>query len=252
MYKCSICSNGITATTEGQRRYFKTKGRIYCSDGCKEKGREISRKASSPVRVWPSIECSECGSAVVLDSAYRRTRFKRTGRVYCSTDCSGAYKARVSSETMARTNRKFASERMKLNNPMRKPEIRNKVSAKLREIGHSPKVRGGNGQDATDAEKILYLLFSDLGFVNQCAVPTKMPRNSGYPTCYKIDCGNAELKVGIEADGRSHESVLRKTLDRKKDDFLIGLGWKIFRFQNEKITEEPDSVFEEVTQWLNN
>lgn len=189
---------------------------------------------------------------MVLDSAYRRTRFKKTGRVYCSTKCSDSYKSRVSSETMSRTNRKFASERMKSNNPMKNPGVRIKVSARLKEIGHSPKVRGGNGQDATEAEKVLSLLFSDLGFVNQCAVPTRKPRGSGYPTCYKIDCGNPELKVGVEADGRSHESVLRKTLDRKKDDFLTGMGWKIFRFRNEKITEEPDSVFEEVIQWLNN
>ncbi len=34
-----------------------------------------------------------------------------------------------------------------------------------------------------------------------------MPRGSGYPTCYKLDIGHQELRIGIEMDGPSHGTI---------------------------------------------
>jgi hypothetical protein len=139
-------------------------------------------------------------------------------------------------------------------NPMRLEETRAKVSETLKRIGHGPKVRGGNGRPATAAECALLEILGPLGFANQVAVPTKMPRDSGYPTCYKLDCGNATFRIGVEADGGSHSSMVRKQQDLKKDSFLALLGWTVLRFSNGVILSQPEMVQREVgcliLKWL--
>jgi very-short-patch-repair endonuclease len=79
------------------------------------------------------------------------------------------------------------------------------------------------------------LLASALGWEMEVAVPTKQPRGSGYPTCYKIDIGNKTLRVGVEVDGASHFSLERQLQDRKKEELLQSLGWKVLRFSNEDV-----------------
>jgi hypothetical protein len=58
-------------------------------------------------------------------------------------------------------------------------------------------------------------------------------RTPGYPSHYKLDLGNAALRVGIEVDGNCHYS--RKSLDEKKDAKLASLGWTVLRFWNKDI-----------------
>ena len=89
--------------------------------------------------------CCECGAEFEA-TGYRRSRWLKGERTYCGVGCSNAYRARVSSETMAATNRKYASARMTERNPMHREEIRQKVSDSLQRIGHRPKQRGGNGR----------------------------------------------------------------------------------------------------------
>lgn len=186
--------------------------------------------------------CSECAEEFQTNS-YQRTYFNATGRIYCSKTCSSAYRSRISSETMARTNRKYASARMIERNPMRREEVRASVSRRLKEIGHQPKVRGGNGREATIPEQYLNLMFADLGFEAQPNIRTGMSRGSGYPTVYKPDLGNWSLKIALEADGSSHHALERQAQDRKKDAFLTGLGWTVLRFSNQQILEAPEQVF---------
>ena len=101
-------------------------------------------------------------------------------------------------------------------------------------------------ETATKAEAALVGLFGPLGFKEQTIVRTGMPRGSGYPQHYKVDCGNAALKIGVEADGGSHDSPERKQQDQKKDNLLTGMGWRVFRFKNDVILTRPDYVFETV------
>lgn len=190
--------------------------------------------------------CSECGGIAILVTYDHQRRVKEGRRVYCSKECSSTYRSRISSETMAKTNRKYASERMTLRNPMRRPEIREKVSAALRAVNHGPPVRGGNGKPATEAEIKLVEILGPIGFREQCVVPTRIPRGSGYPTSYKIDCGNEMIKFGVEADGYSHRSLSRQAQDQKKDAFLESIGWKVLRFTNEEILSNPTGVFNTV------
>lgn len=190
--------------------------------------------------------CSQCGKPMLVETYDHKRRVREGRRIYCSKVCSQEYLSNLSSERMARTNRKYASARMIERNPMRKPEVREKVSRTLKERGVGPTIRGGNGKPATKAEAVLVELFGPLGFKEQTIVRTRMPRGSGYPQHYKVDCGNAALKIGVEADGGSHDSPERRLQDHKKDALLTGMGWRVFRFKNDAILTRPDYVFETV------
>ena len=182
--------------------------------------------------------CCMCGA-----TAPDLKRYELTGRAYCGKACSNAYRSKVSSETMARTNRKHASARMKSNNPMAKPEAREKMTASLRASGHKPRVRGGNGKPATPAEQMLIAHFGPLGFSAQCSVRTLHLRHTyKAPPAYKVDCGNPALKLAIEADGNSHQSLLGQDRDARKTACLNGLGWTLLRFSNQQILHETEHV----------
>lgn len=218
------------------------RGYGYCSTECgraatSEKQKGVPRKKK--VRT-ETLACAECGT-VFLASGYHLQRAKKSLPSYCSKACSTLAIGRKSSETMRRTNLKYASARMRLNNPMHKEGVREKVSATLKLIGHSPKIRGGNGRPPTKAEVALHEMFSEFGFESQSIVPTGL--RGGYPGHYKIDCGNQKLKIAIEADGASHSTRERKLQDAKKDEFLRGRGWTVFRFSNEQILNGRDHVF---------
>lgn len=153
--------------------------------------------------------------------------------------CSAKCRAKRSSVTMAHTNTIHASARMKTNNPMHRGDNRERATATLRAMGHKPHIRGGNGTGATAAERAIS---EALGWPTNVVVATNMKRGSGYPGHYKIDVGNRELKVGIEVDGSSHQVLARKAQDRKKEDFLRGLGWIILRVSNRQALEETGST----------
>ncbi|MFZ4596337.1 MAG: endonuclease domain-containing protein [Verrucomicrobiaceae bacterium] len=77
-------------------------------------------------------------------------------------------------------------------------------------------------------------------------VPTKQPRHSGYPTCYKLDIGNRELMIAVEVDGKSHCSIERQAQDQKKEDLLQSLGWKVLRFTNAEVIRNLNGCVQEV------
>jgi hypothetical protein len=127
---------------------------------------------------------------------------------------------------------------MTASNPMKREEVRQKVSQRLKEIGHQPPIRGGNGRPATAAEALMAQL---LGWEMQVIVKTGCAPLPGaqYPTHYKIDVGHAGLKIAIEIDGRSHCAIGRQEQDKKKTAFLQSLGWKVLRFSNNQVMENP-------------
>ena len=149
---------------------------------------------------------------------------------------------------MSKTNKKYASERMKTNNPMKRAEVREKVSTTLRIMNWKPKVRGGNGKGPTPAQ---LLLASSLGWDMEYVVCTGHYRDgSGYPTNYKIDIANPTLKIAIEVDGFSHGTIKRKMQDMKKEEFLTGLGWKVLRFKNKEILENLSDCLEKIQSMI--
>jgi len=73
------------------------------------------------------------------------------------------------------------------------------------------------------------------GWVHSFAIKTGMPRDSGYPTTYKVDVGMPSVKVAVECDGQSHNGAKAQARDAKKDSLLESLGWIVLRFKNQEI-----------------
>lgn len=130
-----------------------------------------------------------------------------------------------------------ARDRIANLNPMARPEVREKVSRRLREMNHRPSVRGGNGTGMTVPQSIL------LGFLGEGWIPefalSLGRRTPGFPTCYKLDLANVGRRIAIEVDGNTHHA--RKDQDRKKEDKLASLGWTVLRFWNRDILTWNDS-----------
>lgn len=241
--QCNQCGAEILTTSESQRYRYRKTGKIFCTKACGM----ASRPKAAPRARTASALCSVCGKDVQV-SGWTLKRWEGVGRAYCGTACSSAYRAQVSSITMAETNRKHCSERMRRKNPMNSPESIAKMRATLLAMGHRPKVRGGNGQPATAAEQALFDVLSPLGFTNQFIVPCGAGRKAGgYPTHYKIDCANPHLMIAIEADGASHGMTSRQQQGAKKDAFLRGLGWKVLRLSNQTILRDTAAVVGMVT-----
>ena len=201
-----------------------------------------------------AIHCHWCNAEILLETLTKgkRDALKNSGRAYCGPTCSWAYRKKVSSETMAKTNRKYASDRMRTRNPMRVGAWRKKVVETLKRIGHKPPVRGGNGCGPTVPQRTLYSLLGD-GWLLEHAVLTPRPRNPEYPYCYKIDIANPVLMVAIEVDGHSHDSLARQAKDRKKDALLTSLGWLVLRVKNSFVMQDPPSaaasVMSSILKW---
>ena len=80
----------------------------------------------------------------------------------------------------------------------------------------------------------------------EVAVPTRMPRASGYPTAYKVDIAHPMLRLAIEVDGNSHGVIQRRAQDAKKDALLSSLGWTVLRFSNREIASGTSACAQEV------
>lgn len=190
--------------------------------------------------ILPCVGCQkpvEC-TGKTLYMSYRK-------RAFCSEECRKKEHSERSSRTMAATNRKHASARMKARNPMRREEIRAKVSTTLRAMAWKPPVHGGNGKGPTAPQ---LALAAALGWPMEQAIRTGTSgrEGAGYPSCYKVDIANPVLKVAIEVDGNSHNTEVGKARDAKKDAFLAGLGWRVLRFSNERVTEDLEGCVREV------
>lgn len=129
-------------------------------------------------------------------------------------------------------------------NGMHNPEVRALVSTKLRAMGWKPPIRGGNGKGATVHQMALA---SALGWEMEVVIPTKAQKSEqAYPACYKVDIGNAALRVAVEVDGNSHLTIERKAKDKKKDDFLNSIGWTVLRFTNKQVAEHLEDCVQMV------
>jgi hypothetical protein len=190
------------------------------------------------------FQCTECAQAFV-PTRNQKSCWYRSGRIYCSKECSKAYMRRVAAQTMAATNRKHASARMTQNNPMRDPEARAKMSATLKAIGHQPRERGGNGRGPTVPQA---MLAEALDWPIEVVVRTGCSGREGlgYPAHYKLDIANEFLKVAVEVDGPSHGSLERRQQDAKKDAFLRGIGWTVLRFSNREVMEHLEECVQMV------
>jgi very-short-patch-repair endonuclease len=214
---------------------------MYCCRDCTKAS--IAKQAVDRWRAL-GIKCKECSTSIPCPNRNQRISHTSKGIVYCSKECSSAAKSRSSSITMAETNRKYASARMLTNNPMQREEVRQKVSRTLREIGHGPKVQGGNGRGATPPQQILQ---DALGWQTECIVRTgALGKVLRAPHHYKVDLAAPALMIGIEIDGSSHASSARKEQDGRKDLFFQQIGWKLLRFKNQEVLDDLEGCLTKI------
>ncbi|MDE5860780.1 MAG: endonuclease domain-containing protein, partial [Ruminococcus sp.] len=127
---------------------------------------------------------------------------------------------------------KYASARMKENNPSQRPEVKEKISAS-RKGKPFPTERGGNGHGLTVPQKMLVEAISILNPQVEYVVKTEglVP----HPPAYKVDIAIPEKMLAIEVDGKSHCALKVKEADKRKEMVLQQKGWKLLRFTNEQI-----------------
>jgi|GEM_PF-4419915 len=183
------------------------------------------------------MKCFWCGTEIESPTKNQKESFRRSGRAYCSKYCGQKYRNLVSSETMKKTNYKYASQRLKTNNPMFIAENRIKMSYTLKNKKHKPAIQGGNGKGLTKPQK---MLFNELNkkykpYVEYVISTKDKDRSCNYPNCYKIDIALPVFKIAIEVDGNSHSTRERKKQDEKKDNFLLNIGWQVIRISNQQI-----------------
>ena len=126
-------------------------------------------------------------------------------------------------------------------NPMKDAKTRNKVSKTLKKIKHKPKVQGGNGRGPTEYENLLLkeLLKIDKSFVgNLVEVTSAYKKDYNCPNHYKIDIASKAHMIAIEVDGSSHSSLKVKECDKRKDQVLSLIGWRVLRLSNDQIEKE--------------
>jgi len=194
------------------------------------------------------ILCANCENLAVFWLKHQKYKYKKNGLAYCGPICAKEYRRKISSETMAKTNRVHASDRMKKNNPMANPESKAKAWQTLKDMGHKPPIRGGNGTGATKPQALLAQFL--VGLVPRVIVehvqPTRAARGQGLPTHYKIDIALPVNMLAIEVDGNSHCLLSRQAQDRKKVAFLNTLGWTVLRFSNKEVMERSKDCVQTV------
>lgn len=212
--------------------------------------------------------CEFCGKQFETDDSKHGQR-KR----FCNTSCSAKWRnktfgANVPGEEARKQNSKrlhekwldpeFRSaniERMKNNNPVYMEGVVDKAKAtRVANGGYENYFKFGNGR-ISKYEEIAYDYLKDMDFKYNFAIGLKdmieKYPNRHYPKNYKPDFTNLDYKICIEIDGPNHKHT--KSLDDKKDECLIELGYKVFRFTHEQIDNGEfykgvDSIWENYCQ----
>ena len=109
----------------------------------------------------------------------------------------------------------------------------------------------GNGRMSC-AEKIANDILLKFGFIYNKSISVGNLKNQfpdmHYPTNYKPDFYNPELKLAIEIDGANHSSLNQKELDIKKEHCLHLMGINTVRFTNDYVINNTDDFYREVVE----
>src|SRR6478736_208073 len=159
--------------------------------------------------------------------------------------CSDRCRRKVSSLTMTKTNLIHCSERMIRNNPMRRTESLEKMKISMK--GKKFKIRGGNGRGYSKPQLLLYDKLLPFSPKMEFILKTK-PLQYLYksPNHYKLDLAIPSIKLAIEIDGMSHNSLKVQDADKRKEALLNGLGWIILRFTNSEVMNGIDKCEEKI------
>ena len=169
--------------------------------------------------------------------------------------CGCDFISKIKRQKVCSNNCSFilSSRRMKSKNPMFLQEYREKASESQKRLGHKPIKQGGNGRGATVHQLIFYNEISKYNsfFEMEVIEKTGIYRiEHKVPPHFKIDIGNRNLKIAIEIDGSSHNTLKVKECDKRKNTVLSLLGWKVLRFTNSQIEKELQSCVQTVLSMI--
>jgi len=207
----------------------------YCSRSCASFNHSPEAKqkvANAHRKLLVEKTCLNCGKVFYLKpmgqlSAGQKYCSKKCAAIhrFCGTEIGRDYAARMRRGGNAWKGKKnpFAAERMRKNNPMSDPKIRERATMKLK--GRTFLARGGNGtltKQQVNLCQALGLTENAMEYV----IPTAKAKNhfQSLPTSYKVDIGIPEVKLAIEVDGNTHKTKKWKFLDRRKTAVLNFLG----------------------------
>jgi hypothetical protein len=121
------------------------------------------------------------------------------------------------------------------NNPMKNAIIKKRMIEKLIKNSSLKKIQpGGNGQSIPIPQKMVADL---LGWETEYILTTTQETRLIFhcPYHYKLDVANPKEKIAIEVDGYSHNTILAKIRDKRKEEVLKTLGWRIIRIKNQDV-----------------
>lgn len=259
--KCSFCGKELT------HRDAQI-GRKYCSETCFRSYRQ--REIDERIKSNP---CAVCGKLMTYDQV-------RNGCVTCSPKCAYQYRKekygipsgfgstspeirKENSDRMKRLwedpeFRESVSARMISNNPSKNQDTINKIRQTKEQRGLSNVwcgIRGGNGH-ISDAERALFDRLSDFGFEYNRAINTRDARiafpDKHYSMSYKPDFTNFDAMLCVEIDGKSHRTKRGAELDRKKENCLKFLGYRVIRFTNNDVIDDTERVLSVILEEMRN
>lgn len=247
--KCLFCGKPIS-----YRR--ASCGRIYCSSECFRKMEK--KKKQEAIESAPKVTCIVCGKQL---SNLRSFNGKNT----CSAVCSRKLYYKNNPDAFTEERKKNCSDNLKkmweddefrasvvnrmiTNNPTRDTDVVEKIKETKREHGIDhifSGIRGGNGK-ISECELAVYDFLIGLGFVYNKAISTNSIRISNpekhIAVNYKPDFTHMTKKVCIEIDGYTHKTREGIEKDKKKEWALSCLGYRTFRFTNEEVKSDIESV----------
>lgn len=208
--------------------YLRGKTKGNCSRKCGGASYPGRNYANGKYTKNEPKDCPVCGHSFMgVD------RFTTQRRVVCSLTCAG----------------KLTSKRMSDSNPMESVEVKSRMIATLRKMGHKPYVQGGNGRGATKWQLDLYnaLCAADDSFEMEVIERTGAYRKVyKTPNHYKIDIASRRLMIAVEVDGVSHSSKKVQECDERKSTVLALRGWRVLRFTNSQIERQLSDCVQKV------
>lgn len=223
---CPVCKNifkpKIQMNAQGKftscEDEVKWNSRITCSTQCSQilqKQKNLQNQNLWSTRALSETKrCLCCGKEIRPKIYKNRPMSQKAWNLqrFCSISCS-----------------------KKVENPMFLAGVVEKVSMKLKEIGHQPRIQGGNGKKLTKAQQVL---LKKLNAVPEYAViTTEQQRIDGAANCYKLDVALPSMMLGIQLDGNTHQSKNIRNVDKRRRRYLVELGWSILHVSNSRALE---------------
>lgn len=67
---------------------------------------------------------------------------------------------------------------------------------------------------------------------------------------YEYDFAWPEKKIDVEIDGGTHKTEKVKRIDKRRDDFSKGQGWKVIRFEASRVKKDVIGCLNELKRFL--